>query len=197
MPTGYTAIFSDRDVSFREYALRCARAFGACILRHDDDMSEPPKHRVVLACYQNNVDRDTRELDRFLLLTPEQQLAEMEAKADQERYYRIKAHSELSELKVRLEKVLAQVKAWEPPTVEHENYKTFMVEQITKTLARDCDLERDYLDPEKVVVVTPEDHLSELKSRVDRSIKSRDEERARCEGANAWIDALYASLPEA
>lgn len=196
MPTGYTSIFTERDVTFREYALRCARAFGACILQRDDNIEEPPKHREEASFYQESVDSDMRELDRFLSLTREQQVAELEAKAEETRRYRAKSQAERAVLEVRLREVLGQVSAWKAPTADHENYKKFMIEQINSTLDFDCG-HRDYFDPTKVKAETPEEHLAQLKSSLERSIQSRDEERERCKQANDWIDALYASLPEA
>ena len=44
MPTGYTSIIEDKPgLTLREFALRCARGMGACIMQRDDDMDEPPK----------------------------------------------------------------------------------------------------------------------------------------------------------
>jgi len=196
MPTGYTAIFTEREVTFREYALRCARAFGACILQRDDDVDQPPKHREEASYYQESVDRDMRELDRFLSLTREQQVEELEAKAEESRQYRIKSQRERTMLEARLREVLGQVSAWKAPTQEHENYKKFMIDQINSTLDFDCGY-REYTDPTKVKAATPAEHLAELKQHLDYSITGRDEERERCRQANDWIDALYASLPEA
>lgn len=71
-----------------------------------------------------------------------------------------------------------------------------MIDQLTQSIEWDCP-EREYNDPSKVTVVSPTDHRASLKRNLDYSIKSRDEERERCAQANAWIDALYASLPEA
>ena len=44
MPTGYTTdIYNGKDVSFRDFALTCARQFGACIMQRDDPADEKPK----------------------------------------------------------------------------------------------------------------------------------------------------------
>jgi hypothetical protein len=41
MPTGYTAGVADGTITeFREYALLCARAFGACIMLRDEPVEE-------------------------------------------------------------------------------------------------------------------------------------------------------------
>lgn len=42
MPTGYTADIKD-GITFRDFALRCARAFGATIMQRDEDISIPPR----------------------------------------------------------------------------------------------------------------------------------------------------------
>lgn len=40
MPTGYTADVADGKITdFVEYALQCARAFGACIMLRDEPIS--------------------------------------------------------------------------------------------------------------------------------------------------------------
>lgn len=195
MPTGYTVAFTERDVTFREYALTCARAFGACIMQREESLSEPPKHREVSEYYQESIDHDMREIARFLSLSREQQIAEMDAAAEEDRRYRREARAAALALEVRLRATLGQVSAWQPPTPAHEKYKEFMIEQINSTLEFDC-APRDYRDPEKVTATSPEEHLAKLKSNLDYSIRSRDEERERCRAANAWIDALYASLPK-
>ena len=46
MPTGYTEdIYNGKDVTFKDFALKCARAFGACVHQRDDDANDPPKLR--------------------------------------------------------------------------------------------------------------------------------------------------------
>lgn len=196
MPTGYTHIFSDRSPTFREYALLCARAFGACIMQRDEAMSEPPKHREEAAFYQENVDRDARELDRFLSLSEEDQWAEMRAVADRDRKGRSELRQRRHALRARYEAALAEVLAWVPPTAEHEKFRDFMADQLKTSVDFDCS-DSEYCDPDRVTVVSPATHLEHLKARLDYSIKYRDEERERCNQANAWIDALYAALPEA
>ena len=42
MPTGYTAEIKD-GISFETYALKCARAFGACIMQRDDNSNSGAK----------------------------------------------------------------------------------------------------------------------------------------------------------
>lgn len=42
MPTGYTApIYEGKQITFPEFAMQCARAFGALIDMRDDPMDSP------------------------------------------------------------------------------------------------------------------------------------------------------------
>ena len=44
MPTGYTTdIYNGKDVTFKDFALKCARAFGACIHQREDNIDDLPK----------------------------------------------------------------------------------------------------------------------------------------------------------
>ena len=44
MATGYTMdIYDGKNVSFEDFCLSCARAFGACILQRDDNTSIKPQ----------------------------------------------------------------------------------------------------------------------------------------------------------
>jgi len=45
MPTGYTAKLCEGEQSFGEFALGCARAFGACVMQREDSMDDLPKAR--------------------------------------------------------------------------------------------------------------------------------------------------------
>ena len=44
MPSGYTEnIYYGKEVAFKDFALGCARAFGACVMQRDDPADEKPK----------------------------------------------------------------------------------------------------------------------------------------------------------
>ena len=44
MPSGYTSdIYNGKEVTFKDFALGCARAFGACVMQRDDPADEKPK----------------------------------------------------------------------------------------------------------------------------------------------------------
>ncbi len=46
MPSGYTEnIYYGKKVAFKDFALGCARAFGACVMQRDDPADVKPKIR--------------------------------------------------------------------------------------------------------------------------------------------------------
>lgn len=46
MPTGCTAKLHEDDQSFRDFALTCARAFGATIAMREEPLDAPPSERL-------------------------------------------------------------------------------------------------------------------------------------------------------
>ena len=63
MPTGYTSKIGD-DQSFKDFALRCARNFGANILMRDDPMDAEIKKYEVEPYYMNRLTETIAEKSR-------------------------------------------------------------------------------------------------------------------------------------
>jgi hypothetical protein len=92
--------------------------------------------------------------------------------------------------------MLADVKAWEPPTADHAELKKFMIEQLTKSIDWDC---THY--GEAPARLSGPMWLSGQKANALRDVgyhaKAHAEEIERCAAANRWIIALYESLNQA
>ena len=58
MPTGYTSdIYDGKDISFREYALKCARNFGAYVEMRDSSLdTEMPTEFEPSTYYRDKLD---------------------------------------------------------------------------------------------------------------------------------------------
>lgn len=194
MPTGYTAEVADGKVTdFRTFALRCARAFGATIMQRDDPSADPPKRREPSDYAAKRLVEDRARLAEVNAMTVEQAeaaaTAEYEkAMADEEKYAANRRAT-----RSRYEAMLAKVVLWEPPTADHVGLKKFMEEQIRESISFDC---AEY--PSRLQRLNGRDWLEREQKRlvesIGRNAQSQAEEEARCAGANAWIDALYASL---
>lgn len=193
MPTGFTDAVKD-GISFTEFALQCARAFGACISLRDEPLSaEIPEfkpsdyHHVALRAARN-------KLAELQTLTPKQatDAATCAYNKECERYASIL--QERKELRTKYETMLARVEAWQPPTAEHEGLKKFMREQLTCSIENDCD-DSYYSIP---LQQAGTDWLARQLEAVARSIKYHEEEQAaevlRVVQRNAWVRALRASL---
>lgn len=197
MPTGYTAELMDKGQDFRTFALICARAFGACIMQRDDPMNEPPKKQGTSDYHAKALLEAQARLATLKAMTPEQQQSEgsrlrMEA-VRSICEYREKGLAE----NARLDSMVAQVRAWEPPTEEHRELKSFMLQQI-ETSRNDVGY-----DDKRVVETqekTPEAYFVEAVSSTVRSVAYHTSEQAkeaeRNSGRNEWIEQLYASLPK-
>ena len=127
-------------------------------------------------------------------------LEEAEAGAAEANRERLKFHKECddrnSHQREAYEAMLEKVRAWEPPTPDHENFKRVMEEQITESIRFDCGTDRDS-DPPKPIT-GPEWHEQRLE------IASKDVEYHTKELAKAiacakerreWVEALIESVP--
>jgi hypothetical protein len=194
MPTGYTCIIEDKDgTTFREYALRCARAFGACIMQRDDDSNEPPKPRLPDQRYVESLAKAERDLRELESSTPASFYAKWRTEvmevdrrnAEYRREHAVKA--------ARYAKMRAQVEAWSPPTLEHRGLKEFMLGQIDVSHRADE-------EPYQAHVAESEEayRLEQLELARDRVASLRQRVAEDAESANKstdWLTRLEASLP--
>jgi hypothetical protein len=189
MPTGYTCIIHDdpETVTFSDYLHRCVRAFGACIAQKEEGldagikMSEPDTYHE-------------RALTEALL-----KLEELERRTDsewgevffEEREQSLKKKREQYEKQRQVYKahqnILAQARAWEPPTPDHESLKQFMVSQL-------AEVDRvGYPDPEfqfPDFETWKADVLESAQWSVDYHREEAEKSRVRYEKSLAWLEAL-------
>lgn len=192
MTTGYTEILTRRDdVTFREFALRCARAFGACIMMRDTDIDVPPPKKFTPDSYFEK--RITEAKERLRIVTA---MTDEEAR-DESRRRHTESDREHREYEARHEKetgafvgMLAKVKAWTPPTRGHEGLQRFMVQQLETSITKFYDMRTTVLDGAAWLKNERETAARDLARAEERWA----EELARVDERNAWISALYASL---
>lgn len=194
MPTGYTAdVVTGKLTDFRTFALQCARAFGACIMQRDDPMDEPPKLREVSEYYRTAVTSARAELAAFTVLG----MDELKAQLDREHAEAVaswEARQREAALVVQhLDGMTSDVKAWTPPTPEHQGLKDFMLQQLAETRKYDGTAWGE-APVKRTPLLYAADRIRQLESAVERSEESLRDEEKRCAEQNAWITALYASL---
>ena len=195
MPTGYTANIS-KGVSFRQFALDCARAFGACI-----DLRDSPADAAIPDVFEPS------DYHQKALASARERLAEVSgmtatdavkaaAKAwDDAETRRTVQLAEIADQRSKYEAMLAHAKAWVPPTSDHVEMKRFMLQQIEESIKFDCSTSC-YDKP--TVRMSGAQWLEHQRAEVDRDIEhhSREYENEvkRCADRTAWVAALRASI---
>ena len=199
MPTGYTADI-EKGISFRQFAMRCAHNFGACISIRDEswDKEIPEKFESDTYHKKEEINKKEAQLDRLLAMPDD----ECEERA-REQYY-----SELGYLKESIEKdkklaqkyrlMLHSIEEWNPPTSDHKGLKKFMREQVEESLKFDCGT--DYFEEclTKLKRKTGKEWKEQQRAKLQDDIayhKNEDlKERERAQKATEWIQALRKSL---
>lgn len=198
MPTGYTADIAN-GITFPEYAMQCARAFGACITMRDD-----PKEALIPDEFTPN-DYHAQELQNHrnqLSEVMHMTLAQCEEAARTE-YDKAVATRDAElragdELRAKYESMLEHVAQWQPPTPDHVGLKEFMAQQIRDSIPWDCD-NHYYRDNVPVLLSGVEWRKERIKS-ISQNIAYLEqhyaEEVAGSNERTAWVMALRASLAD-
>ena len=191
MPSGYTSdIYNGKEVTFKDFALGCARAFGACVMQRDDPADEKPK----IMPEESYHTEELKKLKKFEKPTKAQFDSYVkETIADYE-----KSIKEKNELKKRYSDMLEEVNNWQPPTKEHERLKAFMIEQLTESKQWDCGGSFFESELTSLSAMTYEDYVTKKLAVYNGSIKYHKEYEAEdldnIKQRNKWITDLYNSL---
>jgi hypothetical protein len=194
MPTGYTAAIAD-GISFKDFALNCARAFGACVTLGDEPGGGKniPERFEPSDYHQKAGDKARGELATLDRMTAvERETAAWHQLSDADAAYRqgIAKDKKAGE---QYAAMLAKVRAWKPPTDEHVGLKNLMIEQIESSIKWDCGHEEA-----RPVKLTGDEWAAGQRNRLQWGIDYHDtEQRAeekRAAGRTEWVQALRKSL---
>lgn len=195
MATGYTHGVREGNVTtLRAFALCCARAVSANVMMKDDDMDAPIREYEPPSYYRAQLKEAREELQEVECMTIEQatQLSLEEYEKACEVLMAITKSRE--EDRKRYAAMLDKVQAWTPPTVEHEGFKKFMIEQLAESISHDCTVYA-YPPPK---LKSPAEYRDEKLAMVKRSVKNYEEEWEReqqeARKSNEWNRALFDSL---
>lgn len=197
MPTGYT-VDIPKGISFTEYAMRCARAFGALItLREEPLDAEIPDEFEPSDYNLKRYEEAKAEVDRLRSMSQE------EVKAAAEEAYQAAEEHRISKLKKNGEEqaayaaMLERVNAWQPPSPDHVEMKEFMASQITESMRFD-DMADYYAKPTERM--TGEQWRVEMLKKALRDVgyhwREHQQEVERAQSRTEWVSALRASLKE-
>jgi hypothetical protein len=196
MPTGYTADI-EKGITFKQFALSCARAFGACVTMRDESQSTPIPDE-----FEPN-DWNLKELHNAeKRLAYLEGLTELEADRLSEGDYTKLTTERKDYLKnnqnqiAKYRNMLVQVKAWQPPTPDHVELKNFMIQQIESSIKFD-DMQSYYAE-NTISKLTGKQWLQQEIAKSQRDIEYHQEEYVKEVGRtairNKWLKDLRVSL---
>ena len=195
MPTGYTADLNDgRQVTFQEFTMQCARAFGALVEMRDEPSDAP-------------IPDEFRPSNYYLdaIETAKKRLAEIEkwSNARTEREAKktfddaVRSSEEYGEKNEKTGRayiaMLKQVGKWVPPTKDHEGLKSFMIDQLAESVEFDC-----LHTPTMPQRLSGKQYRTQLVKSAHRDIAYHTKEHAkevqRARERSEWVRALRHSL---
>lgn len=201
MPTGYTAKLLEGTQTVEEFALGCARAFGAYVEMRDEPLSAGAPEKLE--------DRDTqryleeiRNLERQIRNVRKMSYARAAKYAENDynssRSYHTNALIELAEGSFRLSKAMAEVASYSAPTQDYENYRKFMIDQLKGTIDFDCDPDYHKSALFDLKLKTPQEwkaaKLENLNSLLSFYHQQLSDHTTRHNERNEWIAQLHQSV---
>lgn len=201
MPTGYTDLIAQKEnCTIEEYAMRCARNFGALIEMRDAPMDAPiPERFEPNPFYKKELEDAQDRLDSFMKMTVVEKREFLE-----DTYHKMVEHNEKQKqiedakrsiLRNRYNFMLEKINKWKPPTPEHVNLRNFMIQQVQDSIEWDCDeYEIETLSFTECIDI--QKHIEYLKKDVDFHKNLYQEELKRIEDRNKWLSDLRESLKD-
>lgn len=194
MPTGYTYLI-EKGISFNDFVLQCARAFGALITMRDEPANAVIPDEFKPSDYNKvELQKSREELESIKQITVNEAdiMAEKEYKRDLDNFQ--KRISDKRELKRKYQDMLNSVLKWVPPTSDHEGLRSFMIEQIKGSIDFDCSEKDD--DPPKLKSGREwlEEKINSCLRDISYHEKAWKEEVDRCRERTDWVKKLKDSL---
>lgn len=192
MPTGYTADVVDGKITeFKDFALSCARAFGALANMRDDPMDAPIPDEIKPNSYcSERLEATEDELKKLLNLSIEDSAIEAEKEYNEAFESTTKYRNNLKLENERIDTMIEKVLNWRIPTSDHRKLYEFMIEQLSTS--------KSNYEPEMPKRLSVAEwrtkKLKELTRDFDYYGKQVDEENQRAADKTKWIQALKNSL---
>jgi len=192
MPTGYTDCIS-KEASFKEFATHCAYAFGALVAFRDSGVRDELPKKIEASDYHKKRINELKQEQRNLKTTDQGKYNREQHKKDIA-YYEGRIN-EANSLREKYNAMLEKVRAWQPPTPDHDGMKKFMIEQITMSIEGDCDTSY-YKEKLNNYILADHYHkrLAEIPKDIQYHTEKQKEEEKRIAERNGWLQALKKSL---
>ena len=194
MATGYTHPVADGEITdIKDFAATCARAFGAFVHQRDGSLKDElryPDHPDGGFYYTSLREARVRLTD-WLLSTEEDKYREWSEYYNANRAHLHKSRADNAVKRARYESMISQLEEISVPS-ELQNYRDFMMEQLTDSLKHDCGnlefTERYYRPQEFVEWVEHEDER--VRKDVRRYTEEYNKEVERYEDRVKFINLM-------
>ena len=200
MPTGYTDdVMQGKITELKDYAMLCARAFGACIMMRDEPFDTPiPEEFEPSSYHKDRLKKSQEELESFTNKSPKELFQVFEEYKTSQKEFLLKEVEEKNNYKLRYEKMLEKARSYNPPSIDHYEFKEFMVNQLVDSINFDCDTSYyinainalEALDFKQWALYKQEDLLN----NIEHHTRLYKEEEERTNSRNEWISKLRESL---
>lgn len=194
MPTGYTAaLYDGKDQTFPEFAMNCARAFGALVELRDSPEAEIPDEFEPSDYHVKAMAKAEKRLAEAKGWTDATAMQEADADYMGKLKRWQEARDEREGIKERYTAMIAEVEGWEPPTPDHRQFKDFMLSQLREALRFDCGFSLD--EPQRQTGA--EFRQAQIDSAwrdLKRHRDGYDEDVKRARERTEWVGALRDSL---
>lgn len=199
MPSSYLTLGAME--SFGEYARRCMGQFGPLIHCRDSggiSLREPAVD------HREKAKKALADLNR---LTPEELQAQWQGEQERRKAQLEQRLEEARDERAKKEEVLAQAKAFLPPTPNHEEWKKMMISLLERDLDDGDDVKYAVSALAKFSPMPFETWLAATKNTLEGAVTRAEEDykeaSAQVDRANAWItqaleaiEAHEAKIPE-
>ena len=192
MATGYTHPVIEGEITeLKDFAMLCARAFGACITMRDEslDTKIPDEFTPSTQYYDDEIETTIVEIDMLSALDPSKYEELAQAAYDESYAEYLKSQEDSKRENAALDLMMEKVKKW-TPSEDLIGLKKFMIEQL------DISGNRYHLTAPKRQT-GDEWFKNELEYKCDHlkhCTESRNKEIERTKQRNEWIRKLRTEL---
>ena len=196
MPTGYTAPVADGTVTkFPEFAMRCARAFGALVEMRDEAMGAPIPEKLPVSSYHQTAANESRdrlkELRAMSEATANKRAAALFLQSMDE--YERSKKERIATVR-RYNDMLNRVRAWRPPSKDHQGLKEFMVEQLTESLRYEGLPDESWKPKHQTGAAWLEEELDRTLKNIAYHEEQHAQDVKRAAERTEWVQQLRESL---
>ena len=120
MPTGYTAGILDGTITtFPQFAKLCMRAFGATIHLRDESLDTEYEQRVPSDYHSKSIEKAKQSIIDAEKLTDNEIVDTRKKQLEDSKKYHLEAIEKAKKSTIEMNKILFDVRKWQPPTPDH------------------------------------------------------------------------------